>query len=85
MNFKKITFLTIFLLTNISIAQQDIEIERKYTVEIERLVKNKKIKAAFDKIKELEPKTMERHISLTEIASHPFKESKRAAVFANYF
>ena len=85
MNFKKITFLTIFLLTNISIAQQDIEIEKKYTKEIKRLVKNKKIKAAFSKIKELEPKTMERHISLTEIASPPFKESKRAAVFANYF
>ena len=53
MNFKKITFLIIFLFTNISIAQQDIEIERKYTLEIERLVKNKKIKAAFAKIKEL--------------------------------
>ena len=85
MNFKKITFLIIFLFTNISIAQQDIEIERKYTLEIERLVKNKKIKAAFAKIKELEPKTMKRHISLTEIPSPPFKESKRAAAFANHF
>jgi acetylornithine deacetylase/succinyl-diaminopimelate desuccinylase-like protein len=85
MNFKKIIFLIIFLFTNISIAQQDIVIERKYTVEIERLVKNKKIKAAFAKIKELEPKTMKRHISLTEIPSPPFKESKRAAAFANHF
>ena len=52
MNFNKNIFLIIFLFTNISIAQQEIVIEGKYTLEIERLVKNKKIKAAFAKIKE---------------------------------
>tara|TARA_B110000444_G_scaffold260678_1_gene308630 strand:- start:1934 stop:3217 length:1284 start_codon:yes stop_codon:yes gene_type:complete len=85
MYIKKITFFTILLFINIGFAQENIEVEKKYTKEIQRFVKNKKIKAAFSKIEELEPKTMERHILLTEIDAPPFKEAKRAAVFAKYF
>ncbi len=85
MNFKKITFFIIFLFASNIVAQQDIEVGKKYTKAIERLAKNKKIKAAFAKIEELESKTMERHISLTEIEAPPYKESKRAVVFAKHF
>lgn len=66
-------------------AQEPIPIDKKYTKAIDRLVKNKKLKAAFTTIEALESKTMERHIALTEIEAPPFKEAKRAAAFADYF
>ena len=43
------------------------------------------MKAAFEHIVSLETKTLERHIALTEIEAPPFKEEKRAAVFAEYY
>ena len=85
MNFKKILIFTTFLLGSIVFAQKDVIVEKKYSKTVVRLTKSKKVQAAFNKIKELEPKTTKRHISLTEIEAPPFKEFKRAAVFANYF
>ena len=85
MNLKKISIFITFLLGGIVFAQKDVTVEKKYSKTIVRLAKSKKVQAAFNKIKELEPKTTKRHISLTEIEAPPFKEFKRAAVFANYF
>tara|TARA_B110000285_G_scaffold109315_1_gene124064 strand:+ start:1878 stop:3113 length:1236 start_codon:yes stop_codon:yes gene_type:complete len=65
--------------------QDKTSIEKKYTKSIQKIVKNKKVRAAFDHIVSLEAKTLERHIILTEIEAPPFKEEKRAAVFAEYY
>ena len=81
---KQILFIFI-LITTISLAQETVEIEKKYSKAVTQLLKNKKIKAAFTTIEKLESKTMARHITLTEIEAPPFKEAKRAAVFADYF
>lgn len=81
---KQILFIFI-LITTLSLAQENVEIEKKYSKAVTQLLKNKKIKAAFTTIEKLESKTMARHITLTEIEAPPFKEAKRAAVFADYF
>ena len=85
MIFRTSLFLTSFFFINLSFCQDKITIEKKYTKAIERLVKNKKVKAAFEHIVGLETKTLKRHIALTEIEAPPFKEEKRATVFAEYY
>ena len=85
MIFRTSLFLTSFFFMNLSFCQDKITIEKKYTKAIKRLVKNKKVKAAFEHIVSLETKTLERHIALTEIEAPPFKEEKRATVFAEYY
>ena len=85
MIFRTSLFLVSFFFINLSFCQDKIIIEKKYTKAIKRLVKNKKVKAAFEHIVGLETKTLERHIALTEIEAPPFKEEKRATVFAEYY
>ena len=85
MIFRTSLFLISFFFINLSFCQDKITIEKKYTKAIKRLVKNKKVKAAFEHIVSLETKTLERHIALTEIEAPPFKEEKRATVFAEYY
>jgi len=85
MKFKNTLSIIFCLGMHLLFAQETIEIEKKYTKAIERLAKNKKLKSAFATIEQLESKTMERHIKLTEIEAPPFKENKRAAAFADYF
>ena len=85
MIFRTSLFLISFFFINLSFCQDKIIIEKKYTKAIKRLVKNKKVKAAFEHIVSLETKTLERHIALTEIEAPPFKEEKRATVFAEYY
>ena len=85
MIFRTSLFLIAFFFMNLSFCQDKIIIEKKYTKTIKRLVKNKKVKAAFEYIVSLEAKTLERHITLTEIEAPPFKEEKRAKVFAEYY
>jgi acetylornithine deacetylase/succinyl-diaminopimelate desuccinylase-like protein len=85
MIFRTSLFLTSFFFINLSFCQDKTTIEKKYTKTIKRFVKNKKVKAAFEHIVSLETKTLERHIALTEIEAPPFKEEKRAAVFAEYY
>ena len=85
MIFRTSLFLVSFFFINLSFCQDKIIIEKKYTKAIKRLVKNKKVKAAFEHIVSLETKTLERHIALTEIEAPPFKEEKRATVFAEYY
>ena len=85
MIFRTSLFLISFFFMNLSFCQDKIIIEKKHTKTIKRLVKNKKVKAAFEHIASLEAKTLERHITLTEIEAPPFKEEKRAKVFAEYY
>ena len=85
MIFRLPLFLILFFFINLSFCQDKTTIEKKYTKAIKRLVKNKKVKAAFEHIVSLETKTLERHIALTEIEAPPFKEENRATVFAEYY
>ena len=85
MIFRPPLFLFFFFFINLSFCQDKTPIEKKYTKSIKRLVKNKKVKAAFEHIVSIETKTLKRHLALTEIEAPPFKEEKRAAVFAEYY
>ena len=66
-------------------AQNEFTIEKKYTQTTKKFLKKSKIKAAFERIALLDPITLKRHIELTEIEAPPFKEARRAKVFADYF
>ena len=66
-------------------AQNEFTIEKKYTQTTKKFLKKSKIKAAFERIALLDPTTLKRHIELTEIEAPPFKEARRAKVFAAYF
>ena len=66
-------------------AQNEFTIEKKYTQITKKFLKKSKIKAAFERIALLDPTTLTRHIELTEIEAPPFKEARRAKVFADYF
>ena len=66
-------------------AQNEFTIEKKYTQITKKFLKKSKIKAAFERIALLDPTTLKRHIELTEIEAPPFKEARRAKVFADYF
>jgi acetylornithine deacetylase/succinyl-diaminopimelate desuccinylase-like protein len=79
----KISFLFLLLLSITIQAQNDSpKITKLYSKQINQLVKSKEIKSSFDYISELEPFTHSNLIELTEIASPPFKEQKRASRFA---
>ncbi len=83
----KLIFL--ILLTTFSTHAQEDElgvkgkIVDKYTTEIEKLAKNKKIQAAFESIKKQDVRNRKDLIMLTEIEAPPFMEEARAKVFAN--
>ena len=86
MKFLQLTFtLLFFLFCSLLIAQKGPQIEKSYLKTTQKLLKNKKIKAAFNRIEQLDALTVQRHIELTEIEAPPFKETKRAKVFADYF
>ncbi|MEZ4810253.1 MAG: M20/M25/M40 family metallo-hydrolase [Allomuricauda sp.] len=70
------------LLSNQTIAQENPEIEKKYTKEIERLAKSKKIQTAFKFIEEQEDQTIKDLVTLTEVLAPPFGEDKKGKVFA---
>ncbi len=71
-----------------SLAQEDElgvkgKIVDKYTREVDKLTKNKKIQAAFESIKKQDARNRKDLIMLTEIEAPPFMEEARAKVFAN--
>ncbi|MDE3743034.1 M20/M25/M40 family metallo-hydrolase [Maribacter polysaccharolyticus] len=70
------------LLSNFVVAQESTTIDKKYNKEIARLVKSKKVKAAFTFIEEQKDQTTEDHITLTEVLAPPFKEDQKGVVFA---
>jgi tripeptide aminopeptidase len=50
-----------------------------------RLLQDSAVKAALDSIKAAEPQTLEDQIKLCEVEAPPFKEAKRAQVYAQMF
>ena len=81
---KSLTFLFLSFCATI-IAQDEVTIDKSHMKVTQKLLKNKKIQGAFDRIEALETLTVARHIELNEIEAPPFKEEKRAKVFADYF
>ncbi len=69
------------LATTNLIAQESPNILKEYTKEVGRLINNKSVKEAFQYIDELETKTIDDLITLTEIPAPPFGEEKRALKF----
>ncbi|MBO0330228.1 M20/M25/M40 family metallo-hydrolase [Muricauda sp. CAU 1631] len=63
-------------------AQESTEIDKKYTKEVERLVKKKEVKEAFAHIKSQMDQTTKDLITLTEVLAPPFMEDERGKVFA---
>ncbi len=57
------------------------EIEMSYIEEMERLAADPRIEAAFGIIEELEPRTMEDLVTITEIPAPPFMEDERADAY----
>ncbi|MBO0323603.1 M20/M25/M40 family metallo-hydrolase [Muricauda sp. CAU 1633] len=74
--------LAIFLMPVIIMAQGNPEIEKKYTKEIDKLAKAKKVQTAFSLITEQEEQTIKDLVTLTEVLAPPFGEDKRGKVFA---
>lgn len=85
MIYKFLLFLILLSFTQLTSGQETPTIEKQYIKAIEKLAKNKKVQKAFEYIKEMDATTMKRHIELTEIEAPPFKEEKRALVYADYF
>ena len=78
---KKTTLALMFTLGLLSGSVMAQEIEKKYTKEVERLAKNKQVKAAFDHIGAQKDQTTEDLITLTEVLAPPFMEEERGKVF----
>ncbi|WP_108424862.1 M20/M25/M40 family metallo-hydrolase [Flagellimonas amoyensis] len=72
--------MTFGLLSFSTMAQE--KIETKYTKEVERLAKSKKVKTAFDFIRQQKDSTTEDLITLTEVLAAPFMEDERGKVFS---
>ena len=52
--------------------------------EVDRLAARPALARAFETIEELEPRTLEDHIALTQVAAPPFQEEERARVYAGW-
>jgi acetylornithine deacetylase/succinyl-diaminopimelate desuccinylase-like protein len=85
MDLNRLITALLFLFSTVILAQEELKIDKKYSKVAQKYLKNKKIQSAFKRIEQLDPLTMKRHIELTEIEAPPFKEVKRAKVFAEYF
>lgn len=59
-----------------TVAQEALTIDKKSERVVQKLLKNKQLQSAFETIVQLEGKTQERLIELTEIEAPPFKEEK---------
>lgn len=81
-SFAKVSIVAIALMSACVSAQENINIEKKYTKEIAKLVKSKKVEAAFGYIDQQEEQTMKDLVTLTEILAPPFKEEERGKAFA---
>ncbi|MDF0708295.1 M20/M25/M40 family metallo-hydrolase [Flagellimonas okinawensis] len=63
-------------------AQGSTEIDKKYSKEVDRLYKSKKVKEAFSHIRSQMDETTADLITLTEVLAPPFMEDERGKVFA---
>lgn len=79
-----LTFTAVILTLASSVTAQNKgpQLEEKYKAEAGSLAQHPSIKKAFSYIEEIEPKTTEDLIMLTEIPAPPFKEERRARKYA---
>jgi acetylornithine deacetylase/succinyl-diaminopimelate desuccinylase-like protein len=56
--------------------------EQRFVQEVQGRCEERRGEAAFRAVEELEPHTLQDHISLTEIPAPPFQEAERASAFA---
>ncbi|MCZ6522145.1 MAG: M20/M25/M40 family metallo-hydrolase [Bacteroidetes bacterium] len=73
------------LITNVKVLGQDVQdtyvADVEYTKEINKLLRNKKIKSAFELVDIMDPRSMRDLVYLTEIPAPPFMEGIRAVAF----
>lgn len=81
-SFIALTFFT-GLAGSVFAQERDIHISEEQVKEIRDIASEPSIEKAFHYIEELEPKTTEELIMLTEIPAPPFKEEKRAKKYAD--
>ncbi len=79
MKIKKLT--TIFLLLSLFVISGYSQI----ITNVDDLIKNPKVKRAFEYIKQIEPETIEEQIKITEIPAPTFEEEKRGLYFKQRF
>ncbi len=81
---KTFKILLIFIGISISVknyAQETEILQKKYAKQLEKLIKTKKVKAAFEIIEQNDAQTIQEMIQLTEVLAPPFKESEKALLF----
>ena len=85
MSMKNFNYVYIFLAVlscyTKAFSQNEATIDKKYTVELDKLVKNKQVKAAYSFIQNNDEETISQMIELTELIAPPFKETERGLLF----
>jgi len=66
-----------------TLAPRDVAAQSR-AAEVHRLAEHPALERAFEIIEELEPRTVQDHIELTQVAAPPFAEQARAAVYASW-
>jgi acetylornithine deacetylase/succinyl-diaminopimelate desuccinylase-like protein len=80
----KITFKQIFAFILLALFQTAF-IQAQVTTDIDNLMKNAKVKNAFEFIKQIEPETVEEQIKIAEIPAPTFQEQERGEYFRKRF
>lgn len=62
-------------------APEDPDLQEAYVQELGELADDPAVQEAFEIIEDLEPRTLEDHITITEIPAPPFGEDERAAAY----
>ena len=70
-----------FSITLKNYAQETDIVQKKYASQLEKLIKTKKVQAAFEIIEQNDAQTIQEMIQLTEVLAPPFKESEKALLF----
>lgn len=82
----KTTFKILLIFIGLSIsaknyAQEAEIVQKKYAIQLKKLIKTKKVEAAFDIIEQNDAQTIQEMIQLTEVLAPPFKESEKTLLF----
>jgi len=75
-----IVFFSIIISTS-NYAQENNAIQKKYRDQLSKLIKNKKVKTAFEIIEHNDEQTIKDMIQLTEVLAPPFRESEKGLLF----
>ncbi|CAN5841487.1 M20/M25/M40 family metallo-hydrolase [soil metagenome] len=74
----------VFLILTI-IFLQTLFVSAQVTTDVDELMRNSKVKKAFEYIKQIEPETVEEQIKITEIPAPTFEETERGLYFKKRF